>query len=236
MRAGVTILVLVRHGQASFGARNYDKLSAVGERQGTLLGQHWLGNDRGGFDAVYSGAMERQKVTAERAFAALGTQPAINIEPAFNEFDHDSVIRAYLPLIAREHPDFVVDPKKLFNDHDTFEKLFDRLAAYWISGRIGDAPVAETWEAFEARCLEGVRRIAEAGHRRGVAFTSGGVITAVLRHALDLEPEKAFRLNWEILNGSVHSFRLSKQRVVLQRFNDIAHLEAEGDESLLTYR
>lgn len=231
----MTILVLVRHGQASFGARNYDKLSAVGERQASLLGEHWRRSGRG-FDAVYSGAMERQKLSAQRCFEALGVEPALNIDPAFNEFDHDSVIRAYLPLIAREHPDFVVNPKTLFSDHDTFEKLFDRLVACWIGGRTGDAPLAETWEAFEARCLAGVRRIAETGQKRVVAFTSGGVITAILREALDLRPEKAFRLNWEILNASVHTFRLSQQRIVLQRFNDIAHLETLQDESLLTYR
>src|SRR6202012_6107391 len=59
----VTTLVLVRHGQASFGARNYDELSATGERQGTVLGEHWRRCGRG-FDAAWSGEMVRQKVTA----------------------------------------------------------------------------------------------------------------------------------------------------------------------------
>jgi len=81
-----------------------------------------------------------------------------------------------------------------------------------------------------------VRRIAESGAKRVVAFTSGGVITAVLREALDLDADKAFHLNWEILNASVHTFRLGKRGVILQRFNEVAHLEGVQEQELLTYR
>ena len=34
-------IVLVRHGQASFGADDYDRLSALGTEQARLLGQWW---------------------------------------------------------------------------------------------------------------------------------------------------------------------------------------------------
>jgi broad specificity phosphatase PhoE len=69
-----------------------------------------------------------------------------------------------------------------------------------------------------------------------VIFTSGGVITSALRAALGLDPDRAFRLNWEILNASVHSFRFGRHGLVLRRFNDVAHLEAQGEPELLTYR
>ena len=232
----MTRLVLVRHGQASFGARNYDELSATGERQGTLLGQHWQRLGRR-FDAAWSGDMVRQKVTAARAFEAMGAaDTAVTIDAAFNEFDHQQLIRAYFPLVAKEHPQFAVNPKVLFSDHDTFQRLFDLIVACWIEQRSGAAPVDESWEAFQARCLDGLRRVADSGVRQAVVFTSGGVITAVLRAALNLDAEKAFHLNWEILNASVHSFRLGKRGLALQRFNDVAHLEALCDDSLLTYR
>jgi len=232
----VTTLVLVRHGQASFGASNYDELSAVGERQGTLLGEHWL---RCGsrFDAAWSGSLVRQKVTAARAFAALGVPDAVvSIDPAFNEFDHQQLIRAYFPLVAKEHPELAVNPRTLFSDPKTFQRLFDLIVACWISNRAGVAPVQETWEAFQARCLEGVRRVAESGAGRVVVFTSGGFITAILREALGLGAEKAFQINWEILNASVHTFRLGKRGIILQRFNDVGHLEGAQDSGLLTYR
>jgi broad specificity phosphatase PhoE len=230
-----TTLVLVRHGQASFGARNYDELSAVGERQGTLLGEHWR---RCGlcFDAAWSGDMERQKVTAARAFAALGAELPLTLDAAFNEFDHQSLIRAYFPLVAKEHPEFRVDPRRLFTDHDTFERLFDLVAACWIQNRAGAAPVAESWDEFHGRCTEGLKRVAASGVERAVIFTSGGVITSALRAALDLDAGRAFRLNWEIHNASVHSFRFAPQGLVLRRFNDVAHLEAQGEAELLTFR
>ncbi len=232
----MTNLVLVRHGQASFGARNYDELSAIGERQGTVLGEHWQRCGRS-FDAAWSGDMVRQKATAARAFEALGTPGLpLTIEPAFNEFDHQSLIRAYFPLVAKEHPEFAVDPRTLFSDHDVFERLFDLIAACWIQGRQGTAPVAESWDSFHLRCTEGLRRVAASGAERPVIFTSGGVITSALRAALDLDAERAFRLNWEILNASVHSFRFGRHGLVLRRFNDIAHLEAQQDAGLLTYR
>jgi broad specificity phosphatase PhoE len=232
----MTTLVLVRHGQASFGARNYDELSAAGERQASLLGEHWRRCGRG-FDAAWSGDMVRQKVTASRAFAALGlAELPVNIDPAFNEFDHQSLIRAYFPLVVKENPQFAVDPRTLFTDHDLFERLFDLIAACWIQGRQGMAPVAESWDAFHQRCIEGLQRVAASGAERPVIFTSGGVITSALRAALDLDAERAFRLNWEILNASVHSFRFARNGLVLRRFNDVAHLETQQEAGLLTYR
>lgn len=232
----MTTLLLVRHGQASFGARNYDELSANGERQGTLLGEHWRRCGRR-FDAAWSGNMERQKVTAARAFEAMGQpQAAVTIDPAFNEFDHQALIHAYLPLVARENPQFSASTRTLLGNPQAFEQLFNLIMACWISGRVGLAPVSESWEAFQARCLDGVRRVAASGAQQAVVFTSGGVITAALRAALDLDADRAFHLNWEIHNASVHSFRPDGERIRLLRFNEVAHLELAGDPALLTRR
>lgn len=38
-------LYLVRHGQASFGTENYDRLSALGEQQGVWLGEYFARQD-----------------------------------------------------------------------------------------------------------------------------------------------------------------------------------------------
>jgi broad specificity phosphatase PhoE len=231
----VTTLFLVRHGQASFGARNYDQLSANGERQGRLLGEHWRRCGRR-FGAVYSGDMERQKVTAARALEALGEPLGqLRIDPAFNEFDHQSLIRAYLPLVAQENPQFAVSTQTLLGDPKLFQQLFNLIIACWISDREGASPVSESWQAFQTRCLAGVERLA-ALDEDAVAFTSGGVITAVLRAALDLDADRAFHLNWEIHNASVHCFKLGEERIRLLRFNEVAHLEVAREPGLLTYR
>jgi broad specificity phosphatase PhoE len=56
-------LFLVRHGQASFLERNYDKLSAKGEEQSRMLGEYWA-KLKIGFDRAYSGPKVRQRETA----------------------------------------------------------------------------------------------------------------------------------------------------------------------------
>ena len=49
-------IYLVRHGQASFGAANYDQLSTLGQRQADLTGEFFA---RVGlsFDAAYAGSL-----------------------------------------------------------------------------------------------------------------------------------------------------------------------------------
>ena len=66
-------LYLVRHGQASFGAADYDQLSDLGRRQSERLGRYW--RERGiTFDAVLTGTLRRHAQTWEgiAAGAAYG--------------------------------------------------------------------------------------------------------------------------------------------------------------------
>src|SRR6478752_3003430 len=58
------VVILVRHGQASFGTDDYDVLSETGWEQGRLLGAWW--RDRGVTpDAVVRGGMRRHREYAE---------------------------------------------------------------------------------------------------------------------------------------------------------------------------
>lgn len=232
----MTTLVLVRHGQASFGARNYDELSPLGHRQSAVLGAHWraLGFDA---DAWYSGAMARQRKTGVEVRAAMGhPDSAIAEHPAFDEYDHQGLIRAYLPLVAAEHPDVTLTRQALFADPRMFQRFFEKIIACWLEGRAGDEAIGETWEAFCARCRAGLRDVAAEGRERVVAFTSGGVITAALHEALGLSGATAFEANWRVYNASVHTFRLSRRGLALVGFNNVAHLELARDPALLTFR
>src|ERR1700743_3002247 len=95
--ADVGSIYLIRHGQASFGADDYDVLSPTGVRQAQILGQH-LAELGLSFDRCLAGDLRRQQDTATLAmeqFAAVGMPvPPLEIDPAFNEFDADAVIRA----------------------------------------------------------------------------------------------------------------------------------------------
>ena len=53
-------LLIIRHGQASFGAENYDRLSPLGQRQADLTGE-FLRHMGTRFSAAYSGDLSRQR-------------------------------------------------------------------------------------------------------------------------------------------------------------------------------
>lgn len=64
----MTTIYLVRHGQASFGAESYDKLSPNGELQAKLLGQY-LDKILKEEPYVVAGSMLRHQQTASFALA-----------------------------------------------------------------------------------------------------------------------------------------------------------------------
>ncbi|MBL6750455.1 MAG: histidine phosphatase family protein [Nevskia sp.] len=234
----MSTLIVVRHGQASFGGRNYDVLSPLGERQGVVLGEHWkrVGQQ---FDAVYTGTLERQKLTAQRTLEGMGldgTPPPATVDPAYDEYDHKNLIRSYLPIIARENPEFAIDRTELLSDRRRFQRVMERITTLWLEGVPGELPLDETWEQFRTRTEAGIRRIADSGAERSVLFTSGGVIGVAMRKALNVTDDMAIKLNWRVYNASVHMFWLGKRSDALLRFNDISHLELAGDENLITYR
>ena len=68
-------LYLVRHGQASLGAADYDQLSALGAQQSQRLGEHWRAQGIT-FDAVITGTMKRHAQTLAGIQQGMNTQHA----------------------------------------------------------------------------------------------------------------------------------------------------------------
>jgi len=75
-------LIFVRHGQASFGAQSYDKLSPLGEEQVQLLAAHWRETGE------HSGALLRQRETAQILRPLVAEEAgSARIHTGFNEYD-----------------------------------------------------------------------------------------------------------------------------------------------------
>ncbi len=231
----MTQLILVRHGQASFGGSNYDVLSPTGGRQSEVLGRHW---HKLQFNAehLYSGEMSRQKDTATKALAQAGISAQPKVLPAFNEYDFENIVRGYLPLIAREHPEIKLDGRTVFSDPKQFQMVFEVLIGYWLEARQPEGRPVESWKSFRERVVAGFKEIATEDRERVVVFTSGGVITVALQEALQLSAPLAFRMNWRIANASQHVFRVGKRGLSLLSFNNTSHLELERDPALMTFR
>ena len=104
----MSTLYLIRHGQASFGQADYDRLSGLGEQQMRRLGEYWL---QWGvkIDAVYSGSLLRQTASARcvnEIYAQAGKplpQPVILQE--FNEYETRHLLTGSLSSILAQNPE-----------------------------------------------------------------------------------------------------------------------------------
>jgi broad specificity phosphatase PhoE len=234
-------IYLIRHGQASFGAHDYDVLCTNGVRQAEVLGEH-LARLGVGLDRCYSGELRRQRDTAQtvlqRMHSAGQSTPDIRIDAAFNEFKADEIIRAYLPELLDYEPDTMSILRNVAEHRHEFQRLFAFVIEHWLNGTAENSEV-ESWSAFTQRVQQGLHRVlaeAESGKQNIAIFTSGGTITALLHLITDVPPSKAFELNWQIVNTSLTRLHVRGSEVSLASFNSHAHLELLKAPELITYR
>jgi broad specificity phosphatase PhoE len=236
----MSMIYMIRHGQASFGKKNYDRLSQLGKTQARILAEHLLGT---AFHphAVYSGTMERQTATAREllsVYHAAGRElPDLEALSGFDEYDTTAIVTGLFPDMAEEAPSLKDDLEKMYVSKASFKRVFEGAMLRWVTGRFY-TPGIESWEDLKARVAGSIRLIMER-HGRGkiiAVFTSGGTIAALLSHVLGISGQDALYLNWQLLNTSISRFMYNKERITLAGFNGIAHLELVKDPSLITYR
>lgn len=233
-------IYLIRHGQASFGADNYDVLSPIGIAQSEALGDHMasLGLH---IDRCVAGDLRRQQDTGRlvltRMQAAGGDVPALETDPAFNEFDADGVIRALLPGLLPLEPEALHVLRNARDNRSEFQRLFALLVQRWHSGE-HHVDGLQSWKGFVEQVQGGLQRLlrtASQGDNIAV-FTSGGTITALLHLITGLTPSQAFTLNWQIINTSLSHLRFRGSEVTLASFNSQAHVQLLKAPALITYR
>jgi broad specificity phosphatase PhoE len=227
-------LYLIRHGQASFGAADYDQLSSKGMEQSRLLGA-WF--KRCGIDVHYAvaGRLKRHLQTAESFFDGYGESsqwlPRLHFDCGFNEVD---AVDMMSPTNARKGAEAPKDGtvSMTFADYKAGLK-----PAYlrWASG-LYDHEYGDPFPAYSARCAAAVTKaidLASPGEAV-TAFTSGGTIAMICRQVLELGDATTSSLMWLIGNTSVSRLVLDQDRLVLTLFNSTAHLDHTGDATLLT--
>lgn len=236
----MSMMYLIRHGQASFGHGDYDRLSPLGIRQARVLARHLLVT-RLRPDAVYSGALDRQTATAQEVISAYREAekdvPALEVMSGFNEYDPKVIITAMFPRMVEDDPSLNDELPKMYASKKSFKRVFEGSMLKWVTGQF-DLTGIESWEEMKAR-VAGSLRLIVTKHGRGkniVIFTSGGAIAAALAHVLGLPGERALNLNWQLVNTSISRFMYDEERITLSGFNGITHLELEGDPTLITYR
>lgn len=231
-------IYLVRHGQASFGAEDYDQLSPLGEEQGRILGRWHAGLDLT-IDGVALGGLKRHRQTAEAWAAQMARAPAPSlwtIDRGFDEYDHREML-----LRAHPHVGDAAGLKRWLAEsapsRGAFQEIFRAAMARWMSG-LHDGEYRESWPQFHGRCigaLEALAASAGAG-KRLMVFTSGGPISAICQSLLDLPPARVAELNWSLVNGGVTKLFYRPGRLSLSTLNNYSHLDRSGDAALITYR
>lgn len=238
----MALILLVRHGQASFGAEDYDLLSPVGERQARLVGERLACLPR--VDRVVHGAMRRQHRTAElivegmRARETDGARlaaPELELDERWDEYDHQALLAGAMPTDA-DRAAFGAELAAAEDPRRAFQTAFERATARWTAGA-HDTDYHETFPAFLERVQAALAALAGSLGRDecAVVATSGGVIAAVCAGLLGLDGARWSRLNSVIVNTSVTKLVHGRGGLTLLSVNDHAHLEGEHRE-LLTYR
>ena len=232
-------LLIIRHGQASFGADNYDQLSTLGQRQADLTGE-FLSQSGVHFSAAFSGDLSRQRETGERILAQLEDAPSLVIDPRLNEVQTDEQIAVMTPLLCEQDPRFATLLADMNKDSKSFQKIIETVFNYWVSPNCQVAGI-QSWQDYSAgvvSAFEAARASAESGSTSAI-FTSGGTIATLVAHVLGLSADRVYEFYEPVFNCSITRLIFNSRKCSLSTFNDVSHLQlmgAQRGERLVTYR
>ena len=210
------ILYLVRHGQASFGAEDYDNLSALGTRQSVRLGEYFAHKGIR-FEAALAGTLRRHGQTyAGICQGASLSLPALPW-PGLNEYDSAAVIAAIHPQ-PLEKPD---TPER-YRHH--FRLLRDGLTQ-WMNGVVSPKGMPD-YSAFVAGITSALDHVRKNFEGNVLLVSSGGPIATAVGQVLGTSPETTIEMNLRIRNSAVTEFVFNPKRHMLLTYNTLPHLDA----------
>jgi broad specificity phosphatase PhoE len=224
-------LVLVRHGQASFGADDYDKLSELGWRQSRWLGEYFA--ERGAtFDRVLRGSLRRHNETLQGIAEGMG-QPLDGGEDArLNEYDSHSLLDAHLKGKSLPKGD---------DRREHFRILRDAMYA-WTDGTLEATPGAtpsgarfEPFAEFRGRVLAALGELRAGKARRVLVVSSGGPISTILADVLHMPLRGVVDLNLQTRNTGVSELQAGASRIHCVSFNNVPHLDRPDRAGAVTY-
>jgi broad specificity phosphatase PhoE len=236
-------LYLVRHGQASFGADDYDLLSPLGQQQAVRLGEYFKYKGIT-FEAAMTGTLTRQRQTLAGICQGMGTgfetessapqgssadsqglAPHL-LWPGLNEYDSEAVISAIHPYPLQKP-----DTPELYRHH--FRLLKDGLAQ-WMAGVVSPRGMPPYTE-FAAGVAGALEHIRSHHHGNVLLVSSGGPIATAVGQVMGTSPEATIELNMRIRNSAVTEFTFSPKRHRLVTYNTLPHLDAPEYAGWVTY-
>jgi broad specificity phosphatase PhoE len=234
-------LYLVRHGQASFGAADYDQLSPLGAQQSLRLGQYWRARGRGthaGFDAVYTGTLRRHAQTWAGIAQGLGLSadasdagPALHQLPGLNEYDSTALLEALGAAPPGSGAPKAPDTPESRRAHF---RLLRSALQQWAEGAItprGMPSYAEFVAGIQS-ALDHAR-----AHCTGdvLIVSSGGPIATAVAQVLGAPAQTGIELNLRLRNSAITELDYTPRRLSLVSFNTVPHLDAPETADWITY-
>jgi broad specificity phosphatase PhoE len=219
---------LVRHGQASFGADDYDRLSELGWKQSRRLGEYWRQREQA-FDQVILGTLRRHEETwhgiAQGMGLADGAVP-IHRTPSLNEYDSAAVI-------ATVHPGPLPKPDtpELYRHH--FRLLREGLQR-WMDGQA--QPVGmPSYADFKAGIAQVLADICAQRPGKVLLVSSGGPIATSVGHLLGTPASTTIELNFHIRNSAVSELTYNPKGHRLISYNTLYHLDGADQRDWVTF-
>ncbi len=205
----MTRFIYVRHGESVStvsrvigGHRTCSGLSALGIQQAERLRDRWFNHPEFAPDLVVSSHFPRARQTAEIVAQAFAGAQVVT-DDGFGEHDPGADC-----------------------DGMTMDDFVERYGtAAWEDDPFGVTfPGGESLAQFQFRVGTAVRRTTDTQQGQTILVVChGGVIDAVMRHALKAPPTAAFMIN--TLNTSITELTLVRANMwSLRRFGDAAHL------------
>jgi broad specificity phosphatase PhoE len=216
-------LILVRHGQASFGADDYDKLSELGWQQSRWLGEYFAARGAA-FDRVLRGSLRRHTETLAGIAEGFG-RPLDGAEDArLNEYDADALLDAHLKGGSRPRGG---------DRREHFRILREAMYA-WTDGTLAGAP-HEPFAEFRGRVLAALAAARAGQAKRILLVSSGGPISTILAEVLGMPLRGVVDLNLQTRNTGVTELQAGTGRIHCVSFNNVPHLDRPDRAGALTY-
>lgn len=223
----MTEIYLVRHGQASFGSDNYDKLSDLGHKQAIWLGDHFREKNMA-FDQIVSGDLVRHEETARGILNGLNSDQDWHTLPGLNEFNFNSIIMAYLA----QHPEQAPAADAPRSD---YYRLLKKSMKAWANNTL-EGELSETWDSFSNRVRTSFNHIQNNFHGDKVlVVSSGGVIAMMISQVLQSSADSVIELNLQTKNTSVSHFYFNTKSIRLTGFNHTPHLDEKDKQQYITF-
>jgi broad specificity phosphatase PhoE len=218
-------LTLVRHGQASFGASDYDQLSELGTRQCEALGEYLAERGRR-FEVVMTGTLRRHVQSLAAMRSRLADLPEARAVPALNEYDAEALVRAAAGGGMPAHA-----PGGDRREH--FRLLREGLDR-WMRGEL-NVPGMPAWADFRGGVAAVLDELRQSGADRVLVVSSGGPIATAVAHVLQAPPTAVVALNLQMRNSALTELTFTPSRHWLVSYNTLPHLDHAERAAWITH-